>query len=47
MDTVAPVLEVDLHRLDLRFLDARLQEPRAVEALARSIERKRLTNPPI
>ena len=38
MDTVAPVLEVDLHRLDLRFLDARLQEPRAVEALARSIE---------
>ena len=39
MDTAAPqTLEVDLHRLDLRFADARLQEPRAVDALARSIE---------
>jgi ParB-like chromosome segregation protein Spo0J len=39
MDTPAPAaLEVDLHRLDLRFADARLLEPRAVEALARSIE---------
>ena len=31
--------EVDLHRLDLRFAQARLLEPRAVEHLARSIER--------
>jgi ParB family transcriptional regulator, chromosome partitioning protein len=31
--------EVDLHRLDLRFADSRLIEPRAVEQLARSIER--------
>jgi ParB-like chromosome segregation protein Spo0J len=39
MDTPAPAaLEVDLHRLDLRFADARLLEPRAVDALARSIE---------
>jgi len=40
MDTAAPqALEVDLHRLDLRFADVRLLEPRAVDALARSIER--------
>jgi len=32
-------LEVDLHRLELRFASARLIEPRAVEQLARSIER--------
>lgn len=32
-------LEVDLHRLELRFAQARLPEPRAVESLARSIER--------
>jgi len=32
-------LEVDLHRLELRFAPTRLPEPRAVEALARSIER--------
>lgn len=39
MDTPAPrAPEVDLHRLDLRFADVRLLEPRAVEALARSIE---------
>ena len=39
MDTpVAEALEIDLHRLDLRFADARLLEPQAVEALARSIE---------
>ena len=39
MDTAAPqALEVDLHRLDLRFADVRLLEPRAVDALARSIE---------
>jgi len=39
MDTPAPQPpEVDLHRLELRFADARLIEPRAVEALARSIE---------
>ena len=39
MDTPAPQTpEVDLHRLDLRFADARLLEPRAIEALARSIE---------
>ncbi len=31
--------EVDLHRLELRFAEARLLEPRAIEALARSIER--------
>jgi len=30
--------EVDLHRLELRFANARLIEPRAIEALARSIE---------
>jgi ParB-like chromosome segregation protein Spo0J len=30
--------EVDLHRLDLRFADARMLEPRAVEQLTRSIE---------
>jgi ParB-like chromosome segregation protein Spo0J len=39
MDTPAPQPpEVDLHRLDLRFADARLLEPRAIEALAQSIE---------
>lgn len=39
MDTPPPQTpEVDLHRLDLRFADARLLEPRAIEALARSIE---------
>src|SRR5215467_1043059 len=32
-------LEVDLHLLELRFAGARLIEPQAVEALARSIER--------
>jgi ParB family transcriptional regulator, chromosome partitioning protein len=37
MDT--PWLDLDLHRLELRFADARLVEPRAVEQLARSIER--------
>ena len=30
--------EVDLHRLELRFAEARVPEPRAVERLARSIE---------
>lgn len=35
----SPIPEVDLHRLELRFADARLLEPRAIEALARSIER--------
>ena len=39
MDTPAPeALEVDLHRIELRFADARLLEPGAVDALARSIE---------
>jgi ParB family transcriptional regulator, chromosome partitioning protein len=39
MDIASPeVLEIDLHRLDLRFADARLLEPRAVDALVRSIE---------
>ena len=39
MDTpVSQPLEVDLHRLELRFADARLLEPRAIESLARSIE---------
>jgi len=39
MDTPSPqALEVDLHRLELRFAEARLLEPRSVEALARSIE---------
>ena len=37
MDT--PCLDLDLHRLDLRFAGARLVEPRAVERIARSIER--------
>jgi ParB family chromosome partitioning protein len=37
MDT--PWLDLDLHRLELRFADARLVEPRAVEQLARSIKR--------
>jgi len=32
-------LELDLHRVELRFARARLVEPRAVESLARSIER--------
>jgi len=32
-------LDLDLHRLDLRFASARLVEPRAVERIARSIER--------
>jgi len=32
-------LELDLHRLELRFASARLLEPHAVEQLARSIER--------
>lgn len=31
-------LELDLHRLELRYASARLVEPRAVERLARSIE---------
>ena len=35
----SPASEVDLHRLELRFSAARLAEPRAVESLARSIER--------
>ena len=39
MDTATgSAREVDLHRLDLRFAEARLLEPRSVEALARSIE---------
>ena len=39
MDTAAPEApQVDLHRIELRFADARLLEPRAVDALARSIE---------
>jgi ParB-like chromosome segregation protein Spo0J len=39
MDTAFPQpAEVDLHRLDLRFVESRLLEPRAIEALARSIE---------
>jgi ParB-like chromosome segregation protein Spo0J len=39
MDTLPPPpAEVDLHRLELRFAEARLLEPRAIEALARSIE---------
>lgn len=33
-----PWLDVDLHRLELRFAGARLVEPRAVERIARSIE---------
>ena len=37
MDT--PWLDLELHRLELRFAAARLVEPRAVEQLARSIER--------
>ena len=32
-------LDLDLHRLDLRFAGARVAEPRAVERIARSIER--------
>jgi ParB family transcriptional regulator, chromosome partitioning protein len=32
-------LALDLHRLDLRFANARVAEPRAVERIARSIER--------
>src|SRR5260370_21737123 len=36
MDT--PWLDLDLHRLELRFAGARLVEPRAVERIARSIE---------
>jgi len=31
--------ETDLHRLELRFAEARLAEPQAIERLARSIER--------
>lgn len=31
--------ETDLHRLELRFAETRLRDPRAVERLARSIER--------
>ncbi|MCP4378481.1 MAG: hypothetical protein GY794_20190, partial [bacterium] len=31
-------LESDLHRLDLRFASLRLQQPRMVDRLARSIE---------
>ncbi len=39
MDTPsAEAREVDLHRIELRFADARLLEPRSVERLARSIE---------
>jgi hypothetical protein len=32
-------LDLDLHRLDLRFADSRLVEPQAVARLAESIER--------
>jgi len=32
-------LDLDLHRLDLRFAECRVMEPRAVERIARSIER--------
>ena len=32
-------LELDLHRLELRFADSRLVEPQAVARLAQSIER--------
>src|SRR5271163_516487 len=32
-------IELDLHRLELRFADSRLVEPRAVARLAESIER--------
>src|SRR5271167_1006175 len=32
-------IELDLHRLELRFADSRLVEPRAVARLAQSIER--------
>lgn len=39
MDTPATGLEVDLHRLELRYAQARLPEPRALEQLGRSIER--------
>lgn len=40
MVTVADIsLEVDLHRLQLRFADTRVADPRAVEQLAQSIER--------
>lgn len=40
MDTLATAcIELELHRLELRFASARLLEPRAVEQLARSIER--------
>lgn len=35
----AQCLELDLHRLELRYAAARVVEPRAVERLARSIER--------
>ncbi len=35
---VSQLPEVDLHRLELRFAQARLLEPRAIESLARSIE---------
>jgi len=39
MDTAtAQATEVDLHRIELRFAAARLIEPRAIEALVRSIE---------
>jgi ParB family transcriptional regulator, chromosome partitioning protein len=38
MDTTG--LEVDLHRLELRFADARLEERQASERLARSIARR-------
>jgi len=39
MDTPTPAAqEVDLHRLDLRFDQVRVLDPRAVEHLARSIE---------
>lgn len=39
MEPSSPLtLEVDLHLLELRFADARLLNPRAIEALARSIE---------
>ena len=34
-----PWLDLDLHRLELRFAGARLVEPRSVEQLARSTER--------
>lgn len=38
VDNIQDTLEVDLHRLQLRFAETRVSEPRSIDVLARSID---------